>query len=85
MLLDRRESSQNPPTTVVSIALGSRDVQGNNFHLTSEVNLGRDCEYVFHCCKVFIIYAIYTCLMAVFIVQSILRLTELSDIQNQKY
>ncbi|XP_014522576.2 uncharacterized protein LOC106779059 [Vigna radiata var. radiata] len=28
---DRRESAQNPSTTIVSVALGSKDVQGNNF------------------------------------------------------
>lgn len=39
VLLDRRESSLNPPTTIVSIALGSKDLQGNNFHLTSVLNL----------------------------------------------
>jgi len=36
MLLDRRESAQNPSTTIVSIALGSKDVQGNNFCFSSE-------------------------------------------------
>lgn len=42
MLLDRRESSQNPPTMIVSIALGSKDVRGNNFHLTNEFKLWKD-------------------------------------------
>ncbi|KAI5427293.1 hypothetical protein KIW84_032635 [Lathyrus oleraceus] len=32
---DCRESSLNPPTTIVSIALGNNNVQGKNFHLTS--------------------------------------------------
>ena len=41
MLLDRRESSLNPPTTIVSIALGTKDVQGKSFHLTGVFNLWR--------------------------------------------
>jgi len=41
MLLDRRESSLNPPTTIVSIALGSKDVQGKIFHLITVFNLWR--------------------------------------------
>lgn len=38
LLPDRCESSQNPTTTIVSIALGSKDAQGNNLWLTSEFN-----------------------------------------------
>ena len=38
LLLHRRESSQNPTTTIVSIALGSKDAQGYNFWLTSVFN-----------------------------------------------
>ena len=36
MLLDRQESTLNPSTTIVSIALGSKDVQGNIFCFSSE-------------------------------------------------
>lgn len=42
LLPDRCESSQNPTTTIVSIALGSKDAQGNNLWLTSEFNPWRD-------------------------------------------
>ncbi|KAI5397922.1 hypothetical protein KIW84_063654 [Lathyrus oleraceus] len=41
---DRRESSLNPPTTIVSIALGNNNVQGKNFHLTSiAINIKCNC------------------------------------------
>lgn len=40
MLVDRRESSQNPPTTIVSITLGSNDIQGKNYHLVVSLTCG---------------------------------------------